>query len=163
MPRYDAVSLHYSDYFPKELTIDNAATHIGMFITWCVEAEFVSDEFIATVGEDNIQKNLDHELSGVELLKLIENRFNDEHLTEEGNKFAEAYYLQHTKFAKKYNTYVRDYLDTFEDYAYENGYEYTSLYHVEDNFKNYEVIRDVITGRLGDFKKFSKKKWFSFE
>lgn len=59
MAKYDDASWHYGGDFPDE----NGATHIGMFITWCINNNLISDFQIEESLED-IEKVKQKELTG---------------------------------------------------------------------------------------------------
>jgi hypothetical protein len=37
MAKYDDASWHYGGDYPEDLPNENVATHIGMFLQWCIE------------------------------------------------------------------------------------------------------------------------------
>jgi hypothetical protein len=53
MAKYDDASWHYGGDYPKNLPNENTAFHIGMFITWYIENDLMSDEQIDD-NEDDI-------------------------------------------------------------------------------------------------------------
>ena len=54
MAKYDDASWHYGGDYPTELPKENAATHIGMFLTWCINNNLLS-EFQLEESEDDIK------------------------------------------------------------------------------------------------------------
>ncbi|GHV96787.1 hypothetical protein AGMMS50293_31070 [Spirochaetia bacterium] len=156
MAKYDDASWHYGGDYPKNLPNENAAILIGMFITWCIENNFISDEQMEDSADD-IQKVKRHEMTGGEfLIKNCDEKFTDYDLCELGNNFASDYYnSDDTKFDKNY---YNDYCDTFDKKAEENGFEYESLYHVEDTWENYKIIKKIIDRRFFEWKEYENKK-----
>jgi hypothetical protein len=156
--KYDDASWHYEGDYPQDLPNENAAIHIGMFITWCIENDFLSEDQKEDCDED-IQKVKRHEMTGGEfLIKNLDEKFIDEDLSKLGNNFAEDYYNDDTKFTKEFNSYGDDFCETFDKKAEENGFEYKTLYHVEDTWENYELIKKVINKRFNEWKEYKQKK-----
>jgi len=155
MAKYDDASWHYEGDYPNNLPDENAAIHIGMFITWCIENDLMSEEQKEDSADD-IQKVINHEMTGGNfLINNCDEKFIDDDLCELGNEFAEDYYNDDTKFGKNYGS---DFCETFDKKAEENGFEYETLYHVEDTWENYELIKKVIDKRFQEWKKYKKNK-----
>lgn len=136
---YDRIDWHSGNNFPKELLPENGGTHIGMFIAWAID-----NNLIGLLHRENskssIQKVKNRELTGTQfLIKECDSKFWNEDLNEEGNKFANFYYAN----KDGYGQYVDDYSIVF------NNYE--TLYHVEDNWKNYNKIEPIITRRYKEW------------
>jgi hypothetical protein len=149
MAKYDDASWHYEGDYPEDLPNENAATHIGMFLAWCIENDLMSEEQKEESGED-IQKVIDHKMTGAEfLINNCDEKFIDEDLSEFGNDFTKAYYEDDAKFARKYSSYNEDFCFIFD--------EYESSYYVEDTWENYERLKKVIDQRFQEWKEFVKK------
>jgi hypothetical protein len=148
MAKYDDASWHYGGDYPEDLPNENAATHIGMFMAWCIENDLMSEEQKEESGED-LQKVIDHKMTGAKfLINNCDEKFIDEDLSELGNDFTKAYYENDAKFAKKYSSYDDDFAFIFD--------EYETSYHVEDTWENYERIKKVIDQRFQEWKEFIK-------
>jgi predicted nucleotidyltransferase len=155
--KYDDASWHYGGDYPEDLPNENAAFHIGMFITWIIENDLMSDEQIDD-NEDDILKVKRHEMTGGKyLIKNCDEKFSDYDLCKIGNNFAKDYYRDDTKFGKKYSGYTDDFCDVFNITADENGYVSKSLYYVEETWKNYELIKKVIDKRFLEWKEYKEK------
>lgn len=149
MAKYDDASWHYGGDYPKNLPDENAAIHIGMFLTWCIDNELLSEELKEDCSED-IQNIKNRKMTGGEfLIKNCDEKFIDDDLCEFGNEFAGDYYVHDAKFAKKYSSYGNDFCEIFS--------EYETAYHVEDTWENYEKIKNVIDQRFEEWKKYKKK------
>ncbi len=158
MEKYDDASWHYEGDFPKNLPIENAATHIGMFITWCIENNLLSEEQTLDFEED-ISEVKKYKMTGSEyLINNCDEKFIEDDLCELGNNFTKDYYNNNSLFADKYGTYFTDYCNIFDENAEKNGFEYESLYHVENTWKNYQLIKVIIDKRFEEWKKFTKFK-----
>jgi len=52
--KYDDASWHYGGNYPVGLPTKNGATHIGMFLAWCIENDLIAKEL-----EDEVIGNSD--------------------------------------------------------------------------------------------------------
>ena len=149
MPKYDDASWHYEGKYPKNLPDNNAAIHIGMFITWCIDNDLLSEEQKEDSNED-IQNVKIRKMTGGEfLIKNCDEKLSDNDLCEWGNEFAGDYYNDATKFSKKYGSYGNDFCEIFS--------EYETAYHVEYTWENYEKVKHIIDMRFGEWRKYKKK------
>lgn len=157
MAKYDDASWHYGGDFPDDLPEENGATHIGMFLTWCIDNDLISEFQIEESGED-IQKVKNRELTGAEfLIDNCDEKFTDEDLNNLGNEFAKDYYEDDTDFGRKFGNYSDDYSSTFDQKAERSGFEYETFYHVENTFENYEILKPIINKRFEEWKKYRNK------
>lgn len=156
MAKYDDASWHYGGDYPENLPNENASTHIGMFLTWCIDNDLLSKEQLEDSEEDIIAvKN--RELSGAEfLINNCDEKLTDYDLNELGNKFAEAYYNDESDFAKTVGTFDEDYGKHFDKEAEKKGFEYQSVYDVEDTWKNYNSLKPIIDTRYEEWKVYKK-------
>jgi len=155
--KYDDASWHYDGKYPKNLPSENGATHIGMFLTWCIENKLISEE-LAKEAKSEIEQVIKREITGAEfLIKVCDEKLIDEDLNKIGNEFALDYYDDDTEFGKKYNSFADDYSETFDEKAAQNGFEYESFYHVENTFENYELVKQRIDKRFEEWKIFRNK------
>lgn len=156
MAKYDDASWHYGGDYPENLPNENASTHIGMFLTWCIDNDLLSEEQLEDSEEDIIAvKN--RELKGSEfLIANCDEKFTDFDLNDLGNEFAKAYYLDESDFAKSTECYDADFVKHFKTLAEKNGVEYQSVYHVEDTWENYNSLKPIIDARYEQWKKYEK-------
>lgn len=156
MGKYDDASWHYGGEYPENLSNENASTHIGMFLTWCINNDLLSEE-VNEDAADETERVKRKEMTGAEfLIDVCDEKFSDHDLNEQGNQFARDYYTDDTNFAKKYNSFNDDYSAVFDKKAEEHNFEYESFYHVEDTFENYELIKPVIDQRFEEWKEYKK-------
>ncbi len=139
--KYDDASWHYDGDFPSDLPTDAGATHIGMFVAWCMlhemAGELHTDEFpqeLEALKERRITP-------GQFVISACDEKFTDEELTDEGNAFAAAYYGE----AGDSGQYVTDYEETLSRGE-------PTLYHIEDSWKNYDKLSPVIAQRFAEWK-----------
>ena len=158
MAKYDDASWHYGGDYPKNLPDENAATHIGMFLAWCINNDLASDE-LQKDAKDEINNVKSRQMTGGEfLINICDETFAHNDLSEFGQKFANDYYdNDKSKFAKKFGDYVDDFCNVFNEKAEKNGFEYETLYHVEDTWENYDLLAKKLDERFVEWKNFTKK------
>lgn len=155
MSKYDDASWHYEGNYPKDLPIENAAIHIGMFLAWCVEMDFVSEE-LREDEEDAIAQIKAHEMSGAALLWRLDGKLIDDDLSDEGNGFATDYYEDDTPFGVAYGNYGADFCAVFDEQAKQQDITYESLYHVADTKENYLLMKAMLDTRFAQWRHFVK-------
>lgn len=158
MAKYDDASWHYDGDYPNGLPNENASTHIGMFLAWCINNSLISDE-LQEDSEEEVNDVKSRKMTGGEFLRTIcDEKFIHDDLSELGQDFANDYYDgEKSKFAKKFNDYGNDFCNVFNEYAKKNNFEYESLYHVEDTWKNYDLMAKRLDERFAEWKSFTKK------
>lgn len=141
---YDRMDWHYGGDFPEGLPEENGGTHIGMFLAWAIETKLIG-EFHQEESEESIRQILKREITGREFLEdMCDEKFWEEDLNEEGNNFAKAYYEEDTSFGDKFSSYMEDYSTLFK--------KYETVYHVEDTWVNYDLIKPIIDQRFKQWK-----------
>lgn len=144
--KYDDASWHNGE---------KGVTHIGMFLAWCIDRDLISEKLKAEAEED-IQQVRDRAITGAELLiSICDGKLADIDLNEAGNRFAKDYFQDHTDFGNRYGSYIDDYSKTFDKNAEENGFEYESIYHVENSFENYDLLKPVIDNKFTEWKTYT--------
>lgn len=138
MAKYDDASWHYEGDYPHDLPVENASTHIWMFLAWCIENNFYNEEFWI----DDLE--LEQEISDIKnkkitwaqfLIDCLDEKLTDEDLNEEWNNFANFYYE---------NKYMEDYEKIF-------GKKFDNIYKVPDTWENYNLIKIKIDEAYKDF------------
>lgn len=154
MSKYDDASWHYGSDFPEELPIKNGATHTGMFLNWCINNDFISEEFKEDHEED-IQSLKRREVTGAEfIVDFMDGKFSEYDLNEAGNAFAHDYYKDDTDFGNRFSSFADDYVNLFDTKAEEHDYEYETFYHIEDTYENYDLMKQVIDYRFEEWKEY---------
>lgn len=157
--KFDDASWHYEGKFPKELPNKNAATHIGMFLNWCIENNLISYELKDETKEE-IELIKCRKLTGAEfLINVCDEKLVTDDLNKIGNEFALDYYDDDTEFGKKFNSYTDDYSQVFDKKAEQNGFEYESFYHIEDSFENYNLLKNTVDKRFEEWKQYRNKTY----
>lgn len=146
---YDKAKYHYDGNFPKDLPIEQALVHTGYYLTWIINNNLYSGEFTDGIEED-IDKLIRRELTGPQLFYRIDGVLADDMLNDEGNAFSQYYFNFET------GQYLKDYENLFAT-------ELPTLYHVADNWENYDKLRVVIDQKYSEWKKSKKKKWSLFD
>ena len=137
--KYDDASWHYGGDFPKDLEGDAGATHIGMFVAWCMFNGFAGESFIEDFPEDLEKLKTGEMTPGAWFIASCDEKFTDEDLNEEGNEFAKYYYAP-------------DESPYFEDYDKTVCGSFESMYHVPDTWDTYNTLEPVITERYKEWK-----------
>jgi len=157
--KYDDASWHCEGNYPAGLPDENAATHIGMFLKWCICQDLYSEFLLEESGEE-IGKVKADDMTGAQFLMYWDGKFLDDMLSETGNLFAKDYYgtgTKKSKFAKKFSDYDSDYHSIFNDKEKRTGIKYESIYHIEDTKENYDLVAKKIDERFAQWQKGSKK------
>ena len=149
---YDRANFDYSteaDPLPK----GHAATHVGMFLAWAVINELHSD-FLRDHYEELLAKLRRREITGRQFFEAAcSERFSERDLNEEGNAFAQHYYVDETGKRGAY----------FADYKKVLAAGLPSFWHVANTWENYEKIAAVISRRYEEWKNPSRRKrWWQF-
>ncbi len=133
--KYDDASWHYGGGFPDDLENESGATHIGMFVAWCIlnglAGEIYTDEF-----PEDLSKLKERELTpGAWFIEHCDEKFTSEDLNQKGNDFAAFYYAaEDAQFADDYGDILGD--------------DYESLYHVPDTWDNFDKFSPLIRSRF---------------
>ena len=149
---YDRADFDYSteaDPLPK----GHAATHIGMFLAWAVLNNLESDLHRERSAQ-LLARLRRREITGRQLFEaMCGERFSERDLTEEGNVFAQQYYVDE---AGQRGPYFADYKKTL-------AAGLPSFWHVADTWDNYEKIAAVISRRYEEWKTPPRRKpWWRF-
>lgn len=142
MTVYDDASWHYGGDFDPALPPAAAATHIGLFMGWCVTRD------LHNVDGDDAGRWLFAALARRELtpgavIIALDEKLTDDLLSYEGNAFASKYYE-----GGRGPSYLDDYVDVFE--------EVDDIYAVPDTWESLERISLVLDQRLESFRSGTK-------
>ena len=142
IPTLDRIEWHaQSRVFPADLPRESAGTHIGMFAAWCALNGHWSAA-LRTSMADSLDKLQRRQITGREFVELeCAGDLVVELFTEEGGKFAGAYYG---------GRYIKDYKRVL-------AATLPSEYHVEDSWTNYDLLAPVIDAA---FKKWRHPPWW---
>lgn len=137
---YDRIDWHSENDFPRNLPSENGGTHIGIFLAWIINNNLIGLLHLEHSME-SIEKVKNRQITGRDFfIKECDSKFWTEDLNEEGIEFANFYYSNEND----YGQYIDDYAEVFD--------EYTTLYHVEDNWRNYDLINPLITKKYTEWR-----------
>ena len=119
--------------------------HTGFYLTWIIE-----NELFETNGDDQLNSEISkvkkRQLTGAEFFKRnLDGVLMDDDLTELGNKFTYNYYEK--------GIFLEDYSKTLLT-------DLPTLYHIQDNWENYEKFKPVMDKRFKRWEKSKKPKWW---
>jgi hypothetical protein len=145
---YDKAKYHFGGDFPEELDDFQGYVHTGMFLTWLINNDLLDNEFFED-SQDEIEEVKQRKWTGSQFYESqMDGVFSIEEVSELGNRFALDYFDFDT------GKYLDDYEMTLAN-------ELPTLFHVEDNWDNYEAIGKVIDKRFSEWKlKNNKKPWW---
>jgi hypothetical protein len=149
---YDRADYDYSTE-AEPLPKGHAATHIGMFLAWAVQHGLESD-FHREHSADLLARLRRREITGRQFFEAAcRERFSERDLSEEGNAFAQYYYVDEAGQRGAF----------FADYKRVLATGLPSFWHVADTWDNHEKIAAVISRRYGDWKNPPhQKRWWQF-
>lgn len=137
--KYDDASWHYGGDFPAGLPDEAGATHIAMFVAWCVLNGMAGElHEIECLEATNALRARTLTPTGW-FIATCDGKFTDEDLTEEGNAFASEYYGVGGDLASGPGSYLDDYEDAFPEAA--------NLYEVPAAWSSYDRLAPIIARR----------------
>ena len=140
---YDRMDWHYGGNFPKELSPEHGGTHIGMFLAWCIQ-NGLSGEFHDEESPGALREVRERRMTGREFLQqCCDEKFWEEDLNDEGNRFAKAYYSGPE--GTGYGAYIEDYESILTP-------SYAGTYYVVDSWENYDKLAPRISLRYATFR-----------
>ncbi|MEM8852115.1 MAG: hypothetical protein AAGD34_00355 [Pseudomonadota bacterium] len=109
--KYDDASWHFEGDFPEDSPAEYGATHIGLFLKWCLLRGWAGEELLEGFA-DEIEAVKAGTMTGTDfLLRCCDGKLTEIDLNDEGNAFAQAYYADQ-------DLYLVDYQDQFGDLVY---------------------------------------------
>jgi hypothetical protein len=134
---YDNAKNHFLGNFPKQLPIEQAYVHIGMYLGWIIEQELYSTYF-EDEADTQIFRFSKRQISCTILAEIWDGYLGHELFSEEGNLFTYYYYGG--------GIYHKDYESILAQ-------DLPSIYHVTDEWDTYERMAKQISKRYDDWKK----------
>lgn len=153
MSKYDDASWHYGGDYPTDLPNENAATHIGIFLAWCIQRNLTSDE-LNDDFEEEAQQVKERKMTGAEfLIAAGDEKFLTDDLNDTGNGFAKDYYeSEESDFVKKHGSYYMDYERVLVSTAPDSNF-----YKVENSWANYDLIKPIIDKRFMEWQQYKRE------
>jgi len=145
MSTIDRADWHFGNNFPKNIPDENGGTHIGMFLNWIIDTGLIGEIHLKD-SEKGIYKVRKRQITGRDFLfDYCDGKFWNEDLNILAIQFTEDYYS-----SDKY----------FDDYADALAKSTETIYHVDNNWDNYETIKKILDKRYHKWKvKRNKKSW----
>ena len=134
---YDNAKNHFLGNFPKQLPIEQAYVHIGMYLGWIIEQELYSTYF-EDEADTQIFRFAQRQISCTILAEIWDGYLGHELFNEEGNLFT-YYYYGGGIFHKDYEIILAQ--------------DLPSIYHVTDEWDTYEKMAKQISKRYDEWKK----------
>lgn len=142
---YDKAKWHFGGDFPKELDNFQGYVHTGFYLAWIIEKEFLKNDNNELIIKE-IEKVKNREITGAEFFeKNLDGVLMNEDLTELGNKFSYEYYEK--------GGFLHDYYEKLGD-------DLPTLYHIKDNWENYEKLKPTLEKRFKSWEKSNRPKWW---
>lgn len=145
--KYDDASWHYGGTYPPDLPPEAAATHIGMFVAWCVLEGLDSAELLEDFGAE-VKKVRSRKLTPGAFLLVMDEKFCSDALNDEGNAFTLAYYQGKNHDSR----YVDDFFAAFE-------VDESTIYGVPDTWKTFDTLAARIARRYSAWVKAGRPKY----
>jgi len=155
----DRMDWHYEGDYPQDLPAENGGTHIGLYLAWAFDRGLYAEEHLED-WPDELEQLKSREITGLDFLiiacdgKLIEDDFN-----EKGCSFTLNYYdwQPQSDFNRQLGCcYMQDYCDVFNAHAKSQGFEYPSVYHVENTWENFERLKPLLDRRFNQWQHWRK-------
>lgn len=134
---YDNAKNHFLGNFPKQLPIEQAYVHIGMYLGWVIEQELYSPYF-EDEAETQIFRFKNRQISCTILSEIWDGYLGYELFSEQGNLFT-FYYYGGGLYHKDYQTLLAP--------------DLPSIYHVTDDWACYDKMAEQISKRFDEWKK----------
>ena len=135
----------------------NSATHFGMFLTWCIDNNFIIEKPNKEFKQDifNVKNRV---LTGAEfLIKYYKNQFISSDFVELADKFASDY-LDNSEVPILYSSYLDDYVVEFIQLYKKTNLNIENIEQVENNWQNYDYMKPIIDERFEEWKQYIKTK-----
>ncbi|WP_295654573.1 hypothetical protein [uncultured Mucilaginibacter sp.] len=146
MQVYDKAKWHFQGDFPQELDEFQGYVHTGFFLGCMIDNDLVSEQFIEDNPEE-IAKFKKRELTGPQVFETCcDGVLTIEDINEKGNRFGMHYYNTNEE-------YINDYINVLV-------VNRPSVYHVEDTWENYFLIKEVFDKKLSIAQNQTQKKPF---
>jgi hypothetical protein len=133
--KYDDASWHSGGTFPANLPPEAAATHIGMYLAWCMLHGLAGELHTDDLADDLALLQARVLTPGQWLLRACDGKFTDEDVNDEGNAFTAAYF-------------EADDMPYIDDYQTALSGELASIYNVPDTWESYDALVPLIDARF---------------
>lgn len=137
--KYDDASWHYNDDFPQHLSKNNASTHIGMFMNWIIENNFIGEYYKAKYDKE-IELVNQSKITGTQfLIQYCDEKLTSDEINDRIKHFVDFYYEE--KYLEDYCIYLAHTITKEE-----------SIYAIKDSINNYNIIKKILSDRYQQWK-----------
>lgn len=133
---YDLAKNHFLGDFPASLPIEKAYLHIGIYMGWVIDNKLYS-EYFEDEASTEIYRFTRRDIGCIILAEIWDGALSHELFNDEANLFT-FYYYAGGIFKKDYNEVLVKSNKT--------------IYHVDDSWENYEVIKKRMSERFEEWK-----------
>mgnify|MGYP003602156175 CR=1 FL=1 len=152
---YDRIDWHSGGKFPDDLPEENGGIHIGMFLAWLLNQGMASD-FHRTDSPGELRRLANREMTGLEfLIDACDGKLWEDDLNDQGNAFTVDYYDAKSTFARQHGSFLQDYCDVFNRHAAAQGFEYPSVYHVQNTWEKFDQLKPILDQRFSQWQAWS--------
>ena len=152
---YDRIDWHSGGKFPDDLPEENGGIHIGMFLAWLLNQGMASD-FHRTDSPRELRRLANREMTGLEfLIDACDGKLWEDDLNDQGNAFTVDYYDAKSTFARQHGSFLQDYCDVFNRHAAAQGFEYPSVYHVQNTWEKFDQLKPILDQRFSQWQAWS--------
>lgn len=100
---YDRWQWHTEGKFPKNLPLEQGFVHIGLYLTWAVERDFLDEQWVAEAGAGPILAAIKgREQTGSGLRGAADGSLTSAMVAGDGLAFTTAYYVPEYGYARDY-------------------------------------------------------------
>lgn len=147
---YDNIRFHLDEDYPQGLPPENAATHIGMYWTWAVQAGLANPVWQnAAESAQDFAELVSGKISGRHfLLKHMDGALTPEDFTEQGRRFTEFYYDDEED---GYGVFMENYVLTLDTPSL------GGFYHVPNTPETYRRLKPVFQNAFEQWQNSLKK------
>ncbi len=134
---YDLAKDHFLGDFPTTLPIEKAYLHIGMYMGWVIDHHGYS-EYFEDEASTEIYRFRRREIGCIILSEIWNGALSHELFSTETNLFTFYYYAG--------GIFKRDYIDVLVK-------SHKTIYHVEDDWNNFNAISQRMSERFHEWKR----------
>lgn len=138
---YDLAKNHFLGNFPSSLPIEQAYLHIGIYMGWIIDQDLYS-EYFEEEAMTEIYRFKRREIGCIILAEIWDGALSHKLFNDEANLFTFYYYAG--------GIFKKDYIDELVHV------DNKTIYHVEDNWDNYDKIAARMTKRFNDWRNLTK-------
>jgi hypothetical protein len=129
-----------------------------MFLAWAF-GQGMAGEVHREDSAKELEQLAKREITGLDfLMEAGDEKFWEMDLDERGNAFTiDYYYDANSAFARQHGSYLDDYCHVFNRHTADHGFEYPSIYHVENTWENFERLKPVLDQRFAQWQRWSEE------